>query len=228
MSEQSQQEARSPLVSDRGVTTISDKVVSQIAGMAAREVRGLHLGGSASRTTGGLLENVTGSSSSTRGISVEVGRVEAALDLTLSVDYGTDILPALEEARRKISDRVSSMTGLRVTECNVTISDIVLPTSDGDGEPHGKRRDELEGGTRTGARPNARTVELQSEVGDREVGEVEPRSRTRTDLAGGPAPEEVRVEGEPMDEDETVRMDARDLRDEERGRERRRDRRRDS
>lgn len=226
MSEREQQEVRSPLVSERGVTTISDGVVSKIAGMATREVPGVHLGGSASRAAGGLLENVTGSQSNTRGISVEVGRVETALDLTLSLDYGIDIMSTLEEVRRRISERIDAMTGLRVTECNVTISDIVLPKGDGEDE-NGERQDELEGGARATTRPSARTVELESDVGDREVGEVEPRSRTRTDLAGRPAPEEVRVEGEPLDEDETARMDARDLQDEEptRENERRRDRR---
>lgn len=222
MSEQKQPEVSSPLVSDRGVTTIADGVVAKIAGMAAREVPGVHLGGSASRTAGGLLENVTGSQSNTRGISVEVGRVETALDLTLSLDYGVDIIPTLEEVRRKISERIDAMTGLRMTECNVTISDIVLPKSGDEDEDggrqggrRGERQGELEGGSRTPTRPNARTVELESDVGDRRVGDVEPRSRTRTDHAGRPAAEEVRAGGEPLREDETVRMDARDLRDDE-------------
>lgn len=217
-----QQEVRSPLVSDRGVTTIKDGVVSKIAGMAAKEVPGVHLGGGASRAAGGLLENVTGSQSNTRGISAEVGRVETALDLTLSLDYGVDILPTLEEVRRRISERIDAMTGLRMTECNVTISDIVLPKSD-DEDEHGERQGELESGSRTATRQNARTVELESDVGDRGVGEVEPRSRTRTDTAGRPASEEVRVEGEPLDRDRTVQMDARDLHGEEPTRESRRD-----
>lgn len=221
MSEQSQLEDRSLLVSDRGVTTIADGVVSKIAGMAAREVPGVHLGGSASRTAGGLLENVTGSQSNTRGISVEVGRVETALDLTLSLDYGVDIIPTLEEVRRRISERIDTITGLKTTECNITISDIVLPKSDGEDE-NGESQGALESGSRTATRPNARTVELQSDVGDREVGEVEPRSRTRTDAAGRPAPDEVRVEGEPLDRDKTVQMDARDLKDDEPTRESRR------
>jgi uncharacterized alkaline shock family protein YloU len=200
--------------------------------MAAREVSGVHLGGSTSRAAGGLLENVTGSQSNTRGISVEVGRVETALDLTLSLDYGVDIIPTLEEVRRRISERLDTMTGLKMTECNITISDIVLPKSDGEDE-NGESQGALESGPRTATRPNARTVELQSDVGDREVGEVEPRSRTRTDAAGRPAPDEVRVEGDPLDRDRTVRMDARDLQEDEpsretrEARERRRDRRSD-
>ncbi len=55
MTEQYQSQSDSPLVSERGITNISDGVVSKIAGMAAQEVEGVHMGGSASRTAGGLL-----------------------------------------------------------------------------------------------------------------------------------------------------------------------------
>jgi uncharacterized alkaline shock family protein YloU len=125
MSEREQYD--SPLVTERGVTTISDSVVSQIAGMAAREVEGVHMGGSASRTASGVLSGITGSESTTRGVSAEIGTVEAALDLTMGIEYGRNILQIVEEVRRRISERVQNMTGLRVTELNVTISDIIFP-----------------------------------------------------------------------------------------------------
>ncbi len=56
-----QQKPDSPLVSERGSTTLSDSVVSKLAGLAAGEVEGVYMGGSASRNAGGLLESVTGS-----------------------------------------------------------------------------------------------------------------------------------------------------------------------
>ncbi len=126
MSEQ-RQESRSPLLSERGVTRISDTVVSQIAGMAAGEVPGVHMGGGASRAAGGFVDRVTGSSGQKRGISVEVGRTEVAMDLTMGMDYGRDIRETTGEARRRIVDQVETMTGLSVTELNVVIGDIVFP-----------------------------------------------------------------------------------------------------
>ena len=141
MSEQDQQQTESPLVSERGSTTISDSVVSQIAGMAAQEVEGVHMGGSTSRTAGSILSGITGSESRTRGVSAEVGTVETAIDLTMGIEYGRNILQTVEEVRRRISERVQNMTGLRVTELNATINDIVFP----EGEPG--RRIALEGGT---------------------------------------------------------------------------------
>jgi uncharacterized alkaline shock family protein YloU len=117
----------SPLVSERGRTIISDSVVSRIAGMAAQEVEGVHMGGSASRAAGSIVSSITGSGSQTRGVSTEIGTVEAAIDLTMGIEYGRDILQTVEEVRRRISERVQSMTGLQVTELNATVNDIVFP-----------------------------------------------------------------------------------------------------
>lgn len=130
----------SPLESERGRTRIDEKVVAQIAGMAAREVEGVHMGGSASRSAGDLLGSITGSDSQTRGVSAEVGRTETAIDLTLGIDYGRDIIETVEEVRRRISERVQQMTGLRITELNATVTDIVFP----DGETAGANRRVLE------------------------------------------------------------------------------------
>ncbi len=127
MSESGQQRNESPLLSDRGATTISDTVVSTIAGMAAQEVEGVHMGGGASRTAGGVLGSLTGSESKTSGISVEVGRTETAIDLKMGIEYNKNILQTVEEVRRRITDRVQSMTGLRIKELNATITDITFP-----------------------------------------------------------------------------------------------------
>jgi uncharacterized alkaline shock family protein YloU len=212
MSEPYQRETDSPLVSERGTTTISDGVVSRIAGISAQEVEGVHMGGGASRTAGGLLGNVTGSESQTRGVSVEVGKTETAIDLKMGIEYGRNILQSVEEVRRRIAERVQSMTGLRVTELNVTIADIVFPEEEkrgrlGSGNGAGDRS--LESADATN-RPEARTLprsELREGAAERETTEVDPRSRTYTEGASGPVPEEeVRVEGRPLESDETAEL----------------------
>jgi len=188
-----QQRYDSPLVGERGSTTISDTVVATIAGRAAQEVEGVHMGGSASRAAGGILGGITGSESQTRGVSVEVGRVEAAIDLTMGVEYGRDIMQTVDEVRRRISDRVQSMTGLHVSELNATISDIVFP------EKRGPRRRALEDGTRAETRP-------LPGAGEREPTEEGP-ARTSAEGTSGPlSEEEVRVGGEPLAEDETAEL----------------------
>ena len=192
MSEQYQQQTDSPLVSERGRTNISSSVVSQIAGMAAQEVEGVHMGGSTSRAAGSIIGNITGSEGQTRGVSVEIGMTEVAIDLTMGVEYGRNILEVVEEVRRRISERVQSLTGLRVTELNATVSDIVFPDDGG-----GRRAPD--GGTSTAEPRTAPESELAS--GERETTEASPRSQTQTE--SGPLKEEETSELEPEDVSET-------------------------
>ena len=217
MSELEQRRFDSPLVSDRGVTTIRDTVVSRIAGMAAREVEGVHMGGSAARTTGGILESITGSEAQTRGVSVEVGRTEAAIDLKMGIEYGKNILQTVDEVRRRITDRVQNMTGLKVVECNATITDIVFPDGGDRGEEDGSRR-ELEAGsgyeeyeTRQQVRRTEgfRTGSQEREAQDAEATYTATRETSRTEPETRPEAgdtEEVRVEGEPLEGDETAEL----------------------
>jgi uncharacterized alkaline shock family protein YloU len=143
-----QRQVNSPLVGEGGSTEITDSVVSKIASMAAGEVEGIRLGGSASRAAGGLLGSVTGSQGQTRGVSVDVGRVEAAIDLTMGIEYGRNILELVGRVRTRVTEQVENLTGLRITELNVTVSDIIFPEQeeDGEGPPPGAR-------PATGARP---------------------------------------------------------------------------
>ena len=211
MSEPYQRETDSPLVSERGTTKISDGVVARIAGISAQEVDGVHMGGSASRTAGGLLGGVTGSESQTRGVSVEVGKMETAIDLKMGIEYGRNILQSVEEVRRRITERVHSLMGLRVTELNVTIADIVFPEKEQRrrlGSGNGASTRSLE--SADASRPEARTMprsELRPGAAERETTEVDPRSRTYTEGESGPVPdEEVRVEGQPLEPDETAEL----------------------
>jgi uncharacterized alkaline shock family protein YloU len=119
----------SPLQSERGRTSISDSVVSQIAGVAAQEVEKVQMAGGTTAAVGGFLQSVTGSSSGNyaRGVSVEVGDEEAAIDLTMVVEYGYSVPQLTEAARRNVINRVESLTGLRVTEVNTTVNDVQVP-----------------------------------------------------------------------------------------------------
>lgn len=129
MSERAQ---RSPLQTERGRTTISDSVVAQIAGIAAQEVEKVQMGGGTTAAVGGFLQSVTGSVTGgspnySRGVSVEVGEEEAAVDLTMAVEYGYSVPQLTEAVRRNVINRVESLTGLRVTEVNITVNDVQVP-----------------------------------------------------------------------------------------------------
>lgn len=132
MSEQrTQQGGSSPLQTERGGTRIEDSVVQKIAGIAAQEVDGVRMGGGTTQAVGGILSSITGGSagggSQARGVSVEVGEVESAVDITMTVEYGKSIPQISEAVRRNIVNRIENLTGLNVTEVNITVNDVFFP-----------------------------------------------------------------------------------------------------
>ena len=127
------EQQESPLRTERGITTIQDNVVSKVVGIAAQEVEGVRMGGSTSQTAGNLLGSITSGGSDgslSRGVSVVVGEVEAAADLTMTVEYGKTIHRLAEEVRKNVAKRVENLLGLQVTEVNITVSDVYFPQED--------------------------------------------------------------------------------------------------
>ena len=124
--------APSALQSEQGKTTIAHGVVQKIAGLAAREVSGVHaLGGGAARALGSLRERIPGSTqSSSQGVMVEVGETQAAVDLDLVAEYGVSISELAKAVRRNVIAAVEGMTGLEVTEVNINVNDVHLPSDD--------------------------------------------------------------------------------------------------
>ncbi|MDG9713851.1 Asp23/Gls24 family envelope stress response protein [Streptomyces sp. DH10] len=113
----------------RGRTTIADGVVEKIAGLAARDVDGVHaMGSGLSRTFGAMRDRVPGGAKSvSRGVKVEVGEVQAALDLEIVVEYGVSIADVARDVRENVITAVERMTGLEVVEVNIAVSDVKLP-----------------------------------------------------------------------------------------------------
>jgi uncharacterized alkaline shock family protein YloU len=126
-----------PLESEHGQTSIADSVVTKVAGISAAEVAGVHeLGGGASRAVGAVTQKVGLSDGRSQGVSVEVGEKEAAVDLTIVVDYGESIPQVAEDVRQQIIKRVEGITGLKVVEVNISVNDLYFP---GDDEPEETR-----------------------------------------------------------------------------------------
>jgi uncharacterized alkaline shock family protein YloU len=124
----------SKLITDRGRTVIADSVVAKIAGIASREISGVHdMGAGASRAFGALKEKLPVGSSApnpTQGVKVEVGERQAAIDLDLIVEFGVAIPDLAQSVRNNVVERVQRMTGLDVTEVNISIDDIHLEDDD--------------------------------------------------------------------------------------------------
>ncbi len=124
------------LQTEKGQTTIADPVVTKVAGIAAREVGGVYqLGGGVARALGAVTNRLPGGDSTTQGVSVEVGEKEAAVDLTVVVEYGESIPRVAQQIRENVVRRIEGITGLTVTEVNVAVNDLHLPSDDQDDEP---------------------------------------------------------------------------------------------
>ena len=126
------------LSTQKGQTSIADAVVTKVAGLAAREVPGVHdLGGGAARAVGSVSQRVGLGDQRSQGVSVEVGQREAAVDLTLVIDYGESIPQVAEAVREQVIKRVEGITGLSVTEVNIGVNDLYFP---GDEQPEEETR----------------------------------------------------------------------------------------
>ncbi|MGW6691353.1 Asp23/Gls24 family envelope stress response protein [Streptomyces sp. NPDC054961] len=124
----------------RGRTTIADSVVEKIVGMATREVPGIHsLGSGMARTLGAVTDKVPGGRTNVgRGVKVEVGERQAAVDLDVVVEYGVAIVDIAADVRTSVITAVERMTGLEVVEVNITVDDVHLPDEEDDDEGEGR------------------------------------------------------------------------------------------
>src|SRR3954447_20039706 len=120
----------SDLVSEDGRTTIANAGVAKIAGVATREISGVHdMGTGTSRMFGAIRERLPVGSdqpSADQGVNVEVGERQAAIDLDVVTDYGVSIVEVAQAIRRNVIRRVEGMTGLEVTEVNISVDDVWL------------------------------------------------------------------------------------------------------
>lgn len=113
-----------------GKTVINDSVVAKVAGIAAREVPGVHaLGGGAARAFGALREAVNATDLG-QGISVEVGETQVAADVTIVAEYPVALQKVASDVRSAIAQAIERIVGLEVTEVNVTVDDVHVPSDD--------------------------------------------------------------------------------------------------
>ncbi|RFA23346.1 Asp23/Gls24 family envelope stress response protein [Subtercola boreus] len=117
-----------------GKTVINDGVIAKVAGIAAREVSGVHaLGGGAARVLGSIRSAMNNTDLS-QGITVEVGETQVAVDVTIVAEYPVPLQDVADKVRSSIVDAIETLVGMEVTEVNVTIVDVFIPSDDADDE----------------------------------------------------------------------------------------------
>jgi uncharacterized alkaline shock family protein YloU len=110
-----------------GIIRISDDVVATIAGLAALETPGIAaMSGGISE---GLAKRLSGKNAQ-KGVSVEVGQLEAAIDLRIIVHYGIPIQEVCRQLQLNVRESVENMTGLQVVEVNVKVEGVAFKEED--------------------------------------------------------------------------------------------------
>lgn len=108
---------------ESGSVRISDDVVAVIAGLAAMEIDGV--AGMSGGLAGGIAE-MLGRKNLSKGVKVEVGEREAAIDMYIIVEFGVRIPDIAIQVQDKVKKAVESMTGLNVVEINVHVQGIAF------------------------------------------------------------------------------------------------------
>lgn len=115
-----------------GTTVIEDSVVAKIAGLAAREVPGVHaLGGGTARAIG-TIRNALNQADYGQGVKVEVGEKQVAADIIVVADYPASLQSVAQGVRNAVHRAITELVGMEVAEINVTIDDVYIPSDDKD------------------------------------------------------------------------------------------------
>jgi uncharacterized alkaline shock family protein YloU len=120
-------ESPASLAAINGKTVINNSVVGKIAGLAARDVPGVHaLGGGAARALGAIREAIS-NTDHTQGVTLQVGESDVTVDLSIVAEYPVPLQQLADDLRNAVIGSIENLTGLKVPVVNVTINDVHLP-----------------------------------------------------------------------------------------------------
>lgn len=105
-----------------GSIRIADEVVEVIAGIAASEVGGVV--GMSGGLVGDLAHMLGRNKNLSKGVKVEVGEHEVAVDLFIVVEFGVSIPEVALGVQEAVKEAIESMTGLKVVEANVHVQGV--------------------------------------------------------------------------------------------------------
>lgn len=107
-----------------GTITFANEVIATIAGLAAVDIKGV------AGMSGGFVDGIVdllGRKNLSKGIKVEVGAEEVAVDIAIVVEYGTPVPEIAQRIQDSVIKAIETMTGLRVVEVNISVQGIKIP-----------------------------------------------------------------------------------------------------
>jgi uncharacterized alkaline shock family protein YloU len=118
-----------------GSIRISAEVVKIIAGLAAIDINGV--AGMSGGLVGGIAE-MLGRKNLSKGIKVEVGAKEAAVDIFVILEYGVRIPDVAAQIQDTVKSAIERMTGLDVVEVNVNVQGVTFASAETKEEEHSR------------------------------------------------------------------------------------------
>ncbi|MBX6394933.1 MAG: Asp23/Gls24 family envelope stress response protein [Alicyclobacillaceae bacterium] len=115
-----------------GSIRIANEVIEVIAGLAATEVPGV--AGMSGGVVGGIAE-LLGRKNLSKGVKVEVGQKQCAVDVSIVAEYGARIPEVAGAIQENVKRAIESMTGLEVVEVNVHVLGVAFKQEDKGEEP---------------------------------------------------------------------------------------------
>ncbi len=115
-----------------GNIRIANEVVATIAGLAATEVKGV--AGMSGGVVDGLAELLK-KKNLAKGVKVEVGERQAAVDLYVILEYGARLPDVAYKIQENVKRAIESMTGLEVIEVNVHVQGVEFKPEEAADEP---------------------------------------------------------------------------------------------
>ena len=103
-----------------GTISYANEVIATIAGVAANEVDGV----AGMSVTGGIGDIWSRNKNITKGVKVEVGSQEAAVDLYIIVEYGKPIQKVAAEVQENVRKALEGLTGLHVVKVDVHVQGV--------------------------------------------------------------------------------------------------------
>ena len=109
-----------------GSINYANEVIAIIAGMAMSEVDGVAGKRPAAKSVTERIGLTKAVNPVTKGVRVEVGSEEAAVDLTLAVEYGKPIQKVCTEVQENVRKAIETMTGLHVVKVDVHVTSVIF------------------------------------------------------------------------------------------------------
>lgn len=127
----------SKVEAEGGRIIFADEVVATIASLAVADVDGV------ATLTGGMVEGITemlGKKNMAKGVKVEVGQEEAAIDVSVNIRFGYKIKEVCEKIQAAVKSSVETMTGLRVVEVNIFVQSVVFESGESNSRTQKKEK----------------------------------------------------------------------------------------